>query len=311
MYIIDKDATDVSIDVEILDTTSGTGDGLAALVFNSSGLQAYYHRPGAAPVEITLATMTVTGSHDDGGFVELDATNMKGNYRLDLPDAVCATGVPFATVILSGATDMADCRVLIMLRPPVDSAATIVAYGLDHLLSASVTGADITDNSIIARMASKGATADWDTFVNTTDSLEAIRDSQVIITPSITLGPAVSVNQPAQKVSSPVVLECFEGEAKSFVLTINDADGDAINLSAKTLKFVVEDNVNPPNSQFDVDTPTITISGTDSNVATIPVTASDTGTPSLDFHWRLWDTVADLVYAHGPFKIFPSTKNHA
>jgi len=49
--------------------------------------------------------------------------------------------------------------------------------GLDHLVSASVTGTDITDNSIIAYMVSKSATADWDSFVNTTDALEAIADS--------------------------------------------------------------------------------------------------------------------------------------
>lgn len=48
--------------------------------------------------------------------------------------------------------------------------------GLDHLVAASVTGTDITDNSIIARMVSKSATADWDSFDNTTDALEAIRD---------------------------------------------------------------------------------------------------------------------------------------
>jgi len=49
--------------------------------------------------------------------------------------------------------------------------------GLDHLVAASVTGTDITDNSIIARMVSKSATADWDSFDNTTDALEAIADS--------------------------------------------------------------------------------------------------------------------------------------
>ncbi len=52
----------------------------------------------------------------------------------------------------------------------------LVVLGLDHLVSASVTGTDITDNSIIARMVSSSATADWDTFVQTTDSLQALRD---------------------------------------------------------------------------------------------------------------------------------------
>lgn len=54
--------------------------------------------------------------------------------------------------------------------------ARLVAYGLDHLVSASVTGTDIVDNSIIARLVSKSATADWDTYDQTTDSHEALRD---------------------------------------------------------------------------------------------------------------------------------------
>jgi len=52
----------------------------------------------------------------------------------------------------------------------------LVALGLDHLVSASVAGSDITDNSIVAKLVSSSATADWDDFVNTTDSLQAIRD---------------------------------------------------------------------------------------------------------------------------------------
>jgi hypothetical protein len=54
--------------------------------------------------------------------------------------------------------------------------AAIETYGLDHLISASVAGSDITDNSIVAKLVSKESTADWDDFVNTTDSLQALRD---------------------------------------------------------------------------------------------------------------------------------------
>jgi hypothetical protein len=53
----------------------------------------------------------------------------------------------------------------------------LIAKGLDHLVFASVTGTDIADNSIIAKLASKSATADWDSFTNTTDSLEAQADA--------------------------------------------------------------------------------------------------------------------------------------
>ena len=49
-------------------------------------------------------------------------------------------------------------------------------YGLNHLIKDAVVGADVGDNSIIARLVSKSATADWDTYSNQTDSLEAIRD---------------------------------------------------------------------------------------------------------------------------------------
>lgn len=60
------------------------------------------------------------------------------------------------------------------VQSEVDDA--LIAKGLDHLVFASVTGTDIADNSIIARLVSKSATADWDTYTQTTDSLEALRD---------------------------------------------------------------------------------------------------------------------------------------
>ena len=52
----------------------------------------------------------------------------------------------------------------------------LVALGLDHLVSAAVAGADVADNSILAKLVSSSATADWDDFVNTTESLQALRD---------------------------------------------------------------------------------------------------------------------------------------
>jgi len=61
------------------------------------------------------------------------------------------------------------------INAEVDTA--LIDIGLDHLVSASVTGTDVTDDSIIAQLVSKAATADYDTFDNTTDSLEAIADS--------------------------------------------------------------------------------------------------------------------------------------
>ena len=51
---------------------------------------------------------------------------------------------------------------------------SMVTYGLDHLVFVSVTGTDIADNSIIAKMVDDAATADWDGYDNQTASLEAL-----------------------------------------------------------------------------------------------------------------------------------------
>ena len=116
MPTITKGATSQSIDIFIEDSSSTIGAGLAGLVFNSAGLAAYYRRgaTGSATV-IALATQTVGGAYSSGGFVEVQATNMKGVYRLDIPDAVLATGVDFITIDLYGATNMAPCIVRIEL----------------------------------------------------------------------------------------------------------------------------------------------------------------------------------------------------
>jgi len=73
-------------------------------------------------------------------------------------------------------SDLVDLSIgaLASINSQVDTA--LADIGLDHLVAAAVIGTDVTDNSIIAKLVSKSATADWDSFSNTTDSLEAHRD---------------------------------------------------------------------------------------------------------------------------------------
>lgn len=82
--------TDKTIYVRLRDSTTGLAK--TGLAFNSAGAVCSYVLPLAARAAITLATQTITGAHSDGGFVEVDATNCKGLYRLDLPDAAIASG---------------------------------------------------------------------------------------------------------------------------------------------------------------------------------------------------------------------------
>lgn len=111
-------ATSQTIDVFIQDSSSTIGAGLSGLAFNTSGLKAYY-RLGAtgSATQITLATQTVGGAWSSGGFVEIDSTNMKGAYRVDVPNAALAS-TPWATLYFYGATNMA----------PVVAELEIVSY---------------------------------------------------------------------------------------------------------------------------------------------------------------------------------------
>jgi uncharacterized protein YbjQ (UPF0145 family) len=59
-------------------------------VFNTTGIDMEYRREGAASTDITEATLAaLTTAHTDGGFLHIG----NGYYRLDLPDAACASGV--------------------------------------------------------------------------------------------------------------------------------------------------------------------------------------------------------------------------
>lgn len=92
MWSFTNGATSQGIDVNLVKSADGTP--MTGLLFNTAGLKLYYHYVGlGAPVQVTLATQTVGGAWASGGFVELDATNTPGLYRLDLPDAVLNFGI--------------------------------------------------------------------------------------------------------------------------------------------------------------------------------------------------------------------------
>lgn len=110
-----RGATSQVVYVFVQDSSVSTGAGLTGLVYNSGSLTAYYVRPLATPVAISLITQTVTGAYSSGGFVAVDGTNMPGLYRVDIPDAALAVGVPGVVVMLKGAANMAPSLLEIQL----------------------------------------------------------------------------------------------------------------------------------------------------------------------------------------------------
>lgn len=84
-------STSKSVYIKIVNTVGAPMTGLA---FDTAGLLASYARTKAARVAITLVTLAaVTTAWASGGFKEVDATNMPGVYRLDVPNAALLGGV--------------------------------------------------------------------------------------------------------------------------------------------------------------------------------------------------------------------------
>jgi hypothetical protein len=78
--------------------------GATGLTASTSGLTARYNRTRTASVSIPLVARTIAQAWTAGGFAEVDATNMPGVYRLDVPDAALAAGADDVTVVVRGAS---------------------------------------------------------------------------------------------------------------------------------------------------------------------------------------------------------------
>jgi hypothetical protein len=78
--------------------------GATGLTASTSGLSARYNRTRTASVSIPLVARTIAQAWTSGGFAEVDATNMPGVYRLDIPDAALAAGADDATIVVRGAS---------------------------------------------------------------------------------------------------------------------------------------------------------------------------------------------------------------
>jgi hypothetical protein len=169
-------ATSQSINVDLY--VLATGAAQTGLVFNSSGLTAYYSFTGAnaTSTQISLVTLaTVTTAYSSGGFIAIDGTNMPGLYRLDLPNAALATSKGREVIItLTGFSGMATRHIKIELTA-VDNQST--GFGL---VNASANVVQISGSNVSATTAQLGVNVvNWNNTVVATPATAGIPDINV------------------------------------------------------------------------------------------------------------------------------------
>jgi hypothetical protein len=125
--------------------------GATGLVFNTSGLAAYYVRNQSAPVAITLVTQTPTGAWSSGGFAEISSSLVPGVYRLDVPNAAFAAGASDVTIVVRGAAGTNGAVLTVTLSSGGLTAAQTASAVLDAVASihnnAGSIGASIQDKA--------------------------------------------------------------------------------------------------------------------------------------------------------------------
>ncbi len=146
LFPVSASAVDQSIVVTLVDTSELAVTGL---VFDAAGVTCYYWRPGDASLtQIVLITLaSIDAAHADGGFLELDATNAPGRYRLDLPDAAVASGENVCYLFIGfTATVVTEVDLLLDPRPQLPT-GKVVADGAN---STQTFKTDLTETSVDA-----------------------------------------------------------------------------------------------------------------------------------------------------------------
>ncbi len=182
MFEVAAGATDVTIYVYFVDDDGGTapGEPTTGLAFGDieTGGSASTMRQGAVRVDFSLVTQTVAGAHTDGGFIEVDATNMPGVYRLDLPD-VFGTGADFmiAMCVAASGNNSIMRPVTVQIR---DNPSVNVAQWLGTAVTLSGTLPDVNVEAMDANSIASGTIAAAE-LTNIEDEIwDALKSAHVV-----------------------------------------------------------------------------------------------------------------------------------
>lgn len=133
----------------------------------------------------------------------------------------------------AGLTDLGGMSTGMKGEVNTEADSAIVTYKLDHLVFVAESD-DPVDNSIIAKMVNSGATADWSAFVNTTDSLMAIRDHATTIKDETALIVADTNELQVDWVNAgrlDTIIDAIKAKTDSLTFTIaNEVDANTVTI---------------------------------------------------------------------------------
>ena len=229
--------------------------GATGLTASTSGLSARYNRTRTASVSIPLVARTIAQAWTSGGFAEVDATNMPGVYRLDIPDAALAAGADDVTIVVRGASGTNGAVMTVKLSSGGLTEAQ-TAGAVWNALSASYTaagsmGARVLQTTVDNRPAEVGASnhihANVHAIVDNTSAATELRGALLhngtdyisadLLTPvsaatSVHIGPYQLL---ADGLGADQPLDVNVGTATSIDVQVTDANGTGIDITGATV----------------------------------------------------------------------------
>jgi len=229
--------------------------GATGLTASTSGLTARYNRTRTASVSIPLVARTIAQAWTSGGFAEVDATNMPGIYRLDLPDAALAAGADDVTVVVRGASGTNGAVMTVKLSSGGLTEAQTASAVWDALsasyTSAGSMGARVLQTTVDNRPAEVGASnhihANVHAIVDNTSAATELRGALLhngtdyisadLLTPvsaatSVHIGPYQLL---ADGLGADQPLDVNVGTATSIDVQVTDANGTGIDITGATV----------------------------------------------------------------------------
>ena len=292
--------------------------GTTGLTASTSGLTARYNRTRTASVNIPLVARTIAQAWTAGGFAEVDATNMPGVYRLDLPDAALAAGADDVTIVVRGESGTNGAVLTVTLSSGGLTAAQTASAVWDAATASYVTASTFgartlkttVDNRPVNVGTSQHVDANIHAVVNSTAAASelsgALLHNGTDYIDSNLLGGAstrVFVGRfDLRQTGSETVdtIEVFTTDTPSFELQLTDGDGNAVPVTGATLGLRILDVAS---TVVETGTPTVEY-GTGGIVRwTGPGTYLAIGCPVGNYRLFIDRTVSGTTTTFGPLQI--------